>query len=124
MNRVGERLHWIGGAGDDCVPAYYSIGIRAYTSSIATVCPKLSLLLHEAASAADGAKLNQLMRRYVIPLYALRARRKGYEVSVMKEMMNQLGMAAGPVRPPLPQLSLEDVADVKKLLASWAPVLS
>ena len=64
------------------------------------------------------------MRRYVIPLYALRARRKGYEVSVMKEMMNQLGMAAGPVRPPLPQLSLEDVADVKKLLASWAPVLS
>ena len=75
MNRVGERLHWIGGAGDDCVPAYYSTGIRAYTSSIATVCPKLSLLLHEAASAADIARLNQLMHRYVIPLYALRARR-------------------------------------------------
>lgn len=28
MQRVGDRLHWIGGAGDDCVPGYYSIGIR------------------------------------------------------------------------------------------------
>ena len=56
MNRVGDRLYWIGGAGDDCVPGYYSIGIRTYTSSIATVAPKLSLQLHEAASALRRAK--------------------------------------------------------------------
>ncbi len=31
MNRVGDRLHWIGGAGDDMVAAYYSIGIRTFT---------------------------------------------------------------------------------------------
>jgi len=35
--RVGQRLHWIGGAGDDMVPGYYAMGIRAYTSSIANV---------------------------------------------------------------------------------------
>jgi dihydrodipicolinate synthase/N-acetylneuraminate lyase len=57
MSRVGKRLHWIGGVGDDCVPAYYSIGIRTYTSSIATVAPKLSLMLHEAASAPDSPTL-------------------------------------------------------------------
>jgi len=34
MNRLGDRLHWIGGAGDDMVPAYYSTGIRTFTSSI------------------------------------------------------------------------------------------
>src|SRR6185503_10841170 len=49
---VGDRLHWIGGAGDDMVPGYYSMGIRTYTSSIANVAPKLSLRLHELASAA------------------------------------------------------------------------
>jgi 5-dehydro-4-deoxyglucarate dehydratase len=43
MNRVGDRLHWIGGAGDDMVAAYYSIGIRTFSSSIATVAPQLSL---------------------------------------------------------------------------------
>ena len=124
IHRVGDRLHWIGGIGDDCVPGYYSIGIRTYTSSIATVVPKLSIQLHETASAGDAARLSLLMRDYVIPLYSLRARRKGYEVSVMKEMMNQLGMAAGPVRPPLPQLRPEEAAEVKRMLEKWSPVLS
>jgi 5-dehydro-4-deoxyglucarate dehydratase len=123
MNRVGDRLHWVGGAGDDCVPGYYSIGIRAYTSSIATVAPKLSLQLHEAASTGDRENLEKLMERYVIPLYALRARRKGYEVTVMKEMMNRIGMSAGPVRPPLPGLRAEDASEVDMLIRTWAPVL-
>jgi 5-dehydro-4-deoxyglucarate dehydratase len=123
MARVGSRLHWIGGAGDDCVPAYYSIGIRTYTSSIATVAPRLSLQLHEAAAAGDAPALQRLMETYVIPLYALRSRRRGYEVSAMKEMMNALGLAAGPVRPPLPEMTPQDRADVRALLEGWKPVL-
>lgn len=123
MWRLGDRLHWIGGAGDDCVPAYYSLGIRTYTSSIATVAPRLSLYLHEAASTGDTATLKRLMDTYVVPLYALRSRRRGYEVSVLKEMMKELGMAAGPVRPPLPNLSPQDRADVKTLLEIWKAVL-
>lgn len=123
INRVGDRLYWIGGAGDDCVPGYYSIGIRTYTSSIATVAPKLSLKLHDAASAGDSAALLSLMNKYVIPLYELRARRKGYEVSVMKAMMNVLGFAAGPVRPPLPKLRPEDEEQVKVIVERWNPFL-
>jgi 5-dehydro-4-deoxyglucarate dehydratase len=123
IHRVGDRLHWIGGVGDDCVPAYYSIGIRAYTSSIATVAPRLSVRLHEAASAGDAGGLKALMDDYVLPLYALRARRKGYEVTVMKEMMSLVGLAAGPVRPPLPPVRPEDVADIRRLLERWKPVL-
>src|SRR5258708_31761709 len=68
----------------------------------ATVAPRLSLQLHEAGAAGDAATLGRLMELYVVPLYGLRSRRRGYEVSVMKEMMNELGMAAGPGRPPLP----------------------
>ena len=123
INRLGDRLHWIGGVGDDCVPGYYSIGIRVYTSSIATVAPNLSLMLHEAASKPDPGELARLMRKYVIPLYSLRARRKGYEVTVMKEMMNHIGLAAGPVRPPLPPLRSEDRAELNKMLENWKPLL-
>src|SRR5205809_459536 len=50
MHRVGDRLTWIGGAGDDMVAAYYGTGIRAFTSSIAAVAPRLSLRLHELAA--------------------------------------------------------------------------
>src|SRR5882762_5738283 len=107
--RLGDRLHWIGGAGDDMVPGYYSIGIRTYTSSIANVAPKLSLRLHELASAGHSAELTKLMDELIIPLYAIRARRKGYEVSAMKAMMDMIGMAGGPVRPPLADLRPEEV---------------
>src|SRR5437016_9511794 len=84
INRVGDRLHWIGGAGDDMVPAYYAIGIRTYTSSIATVAPRLSLKLHELAAQRRDDELTSLMNDCVIPLYAVRGQRKGYEVSTMK----------------------------------------
>jgi 5-dehydro-4-deoxyglucarate dehydratase len=123
INRVSDRLYWIGGAGDDCLPAYYSIGIRTYTSSIATVAPKLSLRLHEFAAASDTAKLMQLMNDYVIPLYAMRTRRRGYEVSVMKTMMDAIGLTGGRVRPPLPDLRPEDVAEVRAMTEKWNPFL-
>jgi 5-dehydro-4-deoxyglucarate dehydratase len=123
MNRVGDRLHWIGGAGDDAVPAYYSIGIRTFTSSIAVIAPGLSIRLHQLASAGDSAELLRLMREFVIPLYALRSRRKGYEVSAMKELMNLLGLAAGPVRPPLPRPRPEEIAELRTLLDGWKDVL-
>src|SRR5678815_5619354 len=84
MSHVGDRLHWIGGAGDDMVAAYYSTGIRTFTSSIATVAPRLSLRLHELGVIGNGDTLGELLERCVIPLYSMRSRRKGYEVSTMK----------------------------------------
>jgi 5-dehydro-4-deoxyglucarate dehydratase len=123
MQRLGDRLYWIGGVGDDNVPAYYSIGIRTYTSSIATVSPKLSIELHELASRGDAAALRRLMDQFVTPLYAFRARKKGYEVSVMKEMMMLIGLAAGPVRPPLANVKKEEIPELKTMLEAWKPWL-
>ncbi len=119
MHRVGDRLHWIGGAGDDAVPAYYSIGIRTFTSSIAVIRPALSLQLHHSASSGDRDTLDRLMREYVTPLYAMRARRKGYEVSAMKTCANILGLAGGPCRPPLPDVKPEEVKELRAMMAKW-----
>ena len=121
--RVGDRLHWIGGAGDDMVPAYYSIGIRTYTSSIANVAPKLSLRLHELASAGHSAELTKLMNELIVPLYVLRAKRKGYEVSAMKAMMDMVGLVGGPVRPPLADLRPDEIESLRGMLDRWQPWL-
>ncbi len=123
IERCGDKLHWIGGIGDDMVPAYYSIGIRTYTSSIATIAPRLSLQLHERAAMLDYPSLGRLMRNYVLPLYAMRSRRKGYEVSIMKKAMEILGKPAGPVRPPLPAVRPEEVKELESLMARYEPVL-
>jgi 5-dehydro-4-deoxyglucarate dehydratase len=123
MNRVGDRLHWIGGAGDDMVPAYYATGIRTYTSSIATVAPRLSLKLHELAADNRAAELQEMMDRCVIPLYAIRSRRKGYEVSTMKALMDMAGLCGGPVRPPLVDVRVEETQELRAIMAVWQPFL-
>ena len=123
MERVGDRLHWIGGAGDDMVPAYYATGIRTFTSSIATVAPRLSLRLHELGATANGNELAKLMEQGVISLYAMRARRKGYEVSTMKALMDMAGLHGGPVRPPLVNVRAAEQEELRAILAQWKPFL-
>ncbi|HEY2800468.1 MAG TPA: 5-dehydro-4-deoxyglucarate dehydratase [Chthoniobacterales bacterium] len=116
MERNGDRLAWFGGLGDDCVPGYFAIGVQAYTSSLSNIAPKLSLALADAGMNRDFTRLNTLMQRYVNPLYALRERARGYEVAVMKEAMEILGMPAGPVRPPLMNCRAKDIDDLKQLM--------
>ena len=67
--RLGDKLHWVGGAGDDMVPGYYGIGVPYI--GISAVAPKLSIKLHELGAQAID-ELNQLITEHVVPLYALR----------------------------------------------------
>ncbi len=63
------------------------------------------------------------MHRYVVPLYAFRARKKGFEVSVMKAMMQLQGQAAGPVRPPLANVNASELDELRAMMETWAPYL-
>jgi 5-dehydro-4-deoxyglucarate dehydratase len=119
MNYNGDRLAWFGGLGDDCVPGYFAIGVQAFTSSISNIAPQLSIALAEAGLQQDWGHLNQLMERYVHPLYALRERRRGYEVAMMKEAMEMLGLSAGPVRPPLMNSRPQDLQDLRQVIESY-----
>lgn len=119
MEFNGDRLAWFGGLGDDCVPSYFAVGVQAFTSSISNIAPPLSLALAKAGLARDWNTLNDLMHRYVNPLYALRERSRGYEVSMIKEAMEMLGMAAGPVRPPLTKSRPKDLEDLRTVIESY-----
>jgi 5-dehydro-4-deoxyglucarate dehydratase len=123
MHALGERLAWLGGLGDDCVPAYFAIGVQAYTSSISNIAPRLSIELAEAGMARDFIRMDKLMRKYVHPLYAIRDRVKGYEVAAMKAAMEVIGMTAGPVRPPLTPCNERDLADLRALMEVYADKL-
>ena len=116
---LGDKLHWVGGAGDDMVPSYYGIGVRAYTSSISAVAPKLSIKLHELGLAQATDELNQLIAEHVVPLYALRTKRKGYEVSAMKTMLNMIGLNGGVVRPPLVEVTETEQGELLSILDGW-----
>jgi 5-dehydro-4-deoxyglucarate dehydratase len=68
-----------------------------------------------AARAGEWDELRGLVDR-IRPLAALRARRPGYGVAVIKEAMELLGLAPGRVRPPLSSLAAEDRAELRMSL--------
>jgi len=75
--------------------------------------------------AANGCsdELTALMKTSVIPLYAIRARRKGFEVSTMKALMDMAGMRGGPVRPPLVNVIAEEREELRAIIETWKPFL-
>lgn len=106
---VGDRLLWLAGVGDDMVDDYFlSAGAEGYTSSLSNLMPQLSYDLFVLASQRRVDELQALMVEKVHPLYEMRGKRKGYEVSTIKAAMNLLGQPAGPVRPPLIDLTADE----------------
>ena len=116
MAKLGDRLAWVGGLGDDCAGGYWSIGVQAFTSSISNLSPKIALAIAAAGQAQDFNTLNKILIQYVHPLYALRDHVKGYEVTVVKEMMELLGIPAGPARPPLCPVKPEHKAELHRIV--------
>ena len=121
MGAVGDRLAWIGGIGDDCAAGYFGVGVQAYTSSISNIAPRLSLAIADAGMKREMDKLAALLKKYVHPLYALRDRTRGYEVTVMKKMMEMMGKPGGPARPPLVDVKPEEIAEIQKLIELYKP---
>jgi 5-dehydro-4-deoxyglucarate dehydratase len=115
--RIGaDRLVWLAGAGDDLVGPYFAAGAEGFTSSLACFWPEASVELYRLAATGDYAGLSEYHHRVVRPIYALRQRRPGFEVSVMKAAMDLLGYKAGPARSPLANLSESDHAELASLL--------
>jgi len=115
--RLGpQRLVWLAGAGDDMVGPYFAAGAEGFTSSLACFWPEASLELLRLARSGDLRELARYHERVVRPIYDLRQRRRGYEVSVMKAAMELLGHPAGPVRPPLGDLTREERAELRAIL--------
>lgn len=115
-----DRLVWLAGTGDDLVAPYFAAGAVGFTSSLACFWPEASGELYHLASTGDYAGLAAYHQRVVSPIYALRQRKAGYEVSVMKAAMELLGYTAGPARAPLANPSPAEREELAALLAALA----
>jgi len=111
-----DRLVWLGGSGDDLVGPYFAAGAVGYTSSLACFWPEASKEIYDLVSSGNYAGLAEFHARVVQPIYAMRQRRPGYEVSVMKAAMEELGHKAGPARPPLANVTEEEREELRTLL--------
>ena len=114
--RLGaDRLIWLSGVGDDLLAPYVAAGAQGFTSSMACFWPEIAAELWVAATS-DLARLAALHERTIRPFYEMRARKRGYEVSVMKAAMEALGYPAGPPRPPIPAVSAAERTEIAALV--------
>jgi 5-dehydro-4-deoxyglucarate dehydratase len=118
--RLGDRLVYIGGlpTAETFALPYLEIGVTTYSSAIFNFLPRFAQDFYAAARRRDRTAISAMLRDFVLPYIAIRNRRKGYAVSIVKAGLKAAGRPAGPVRPPLTELEPAEVDELKRLIAN------
>jgi len=117
--RIGERLTYLGGlpTAETFALPYLELGVNTYSSAIYNFLPKFALDFHAAVRRRDRAAVYTALREFVLPYIAIRRRRMGYAVSIVKAGMKVIGRDCGPVRPPLIDLTPQEMDELAALIA-------
>jgi 5-dehydro-4-deoxyglucarate dehydratase len=115
---LGDRLTYIGGlpTAETFALPYLEMGVTTYSSAIFNFLPDWALSFYEAVRRRDRDAIYAELRAFVLPYIALRNRKRGYAVSIVKAGMNAVGRPAGPVRPPLTDLDATELAELTALI--------
>lgn len=117
-SRLGDRLLYVGGlpTAEMYALPYLSLGLTTYSSALYNVLPRWAMAFYAAVRAGDTAHVFEQLEELVIPFCDLRNRGAGYAVSIIKAGMRVIDRPAGPVRPPLTDLTEPEVAELAELL--------
>jgi 5-dehydro-4-deoxyglucarate dehydratase len=116
--RIGNRLTYLGGlpTAETFALPYLEMGVNTYSSAIYNFLPKFALEFFAAVRARDHPTVYSSLRDFVLPYIDIRNRKKGYAVSIVKAGMKLIGRDAGPVRPPLVDLSPDEMKELEVLI--------
>jgi 5-dehydro-4-deoxyglucarate dehydratase len=117
--RLGDRLTYIGGlpTAETFALPYLEMGVTTYSSAIFNFLPNFAIDFYAAVRRRDHAKVFASLREFILPYIEIRNRRKGYAVSIVKAGMKAIGRPAGPVRPPLTDLTPAELEELTRLIA-------
>src|SRR5262245_8270571 len=116
--RLGDRLLYIGGmptAEVFAVP-YFAAGFTTYSSAVYNFIPAAAQRFYAAVRSGDTRTTDHLLNTFFLPYIALRNRKRGYAVSIVKAGMRPMGRSAAPVRPPLVDLTAPEMDELKGLI--------
>ena len=121
--RLGDRLAYLGGlpTAEVYAAAYKAIGVPVYSSAVFNFIPRTALQFYEALRTGDEATSGRLLDQFFLPYLAIRNRRAGYAVSIVKAGAKLVGREAGPVRPPLTDLLPGELDELDALIRLLGP---
>ncbi|CAN7188997.1 5-dehydro-4-deoxyglucarate dehydratase [Massilia sp. LjRoot122] len=105
--KMGDRFSYLGGlpTAEVYAGAYKALGTPVYSSAVFNFVPQLAMDFYHATVAGDTATTNRMLDEFFLPYLEIRNRKGGYAVSIVKAGARVVGHGAGPVRPPLTDLT-------------------
>ena len=121
--RLGDRFSYLGGlpTAEVYAAAYKALGVPVYSSAVFNFIPKTAMDFYRAISADNHATVGKLIDEFFLPYLAIRNRRAGYAVSIVKAGARLVGHSAGPVRAPLTDLDEDEMARLDVLIKKLGP---
>jgi 5-dehydro-4-deoxyglucarate dehydratase len=116
--RMGDRLTYIGGlpTAETFALPYLEMGVTTYSSAMFNFAPDFATRFYAAVRRRDRDAVYAGLREFVLPYIAIRNRRKGYAVSIVKAGMKAVGRDSGPVRSPLTDLTEAELQELSTLI--------
>src|SRR6201987_733407 len=116
--KMGDRLTYVGGlpTAETFALPYLDMGVTTYSSAVFNFVPEFATKFYAAVRRRDHKVIHAGLKDFILPLIAIRNRKKGYAVSIIKAGMKVIGRNSGPVRPPLIDLTDSEVAELTTLV--------
>ena len=116
--KMGDRFAYLGGlpTAEVYAAAYKALGTPVYSSAVFNFMPQLAMAFYHAIAQDDHATTNRLLDEFFLPYLAIRNRKAGYAVAIVKAGARLVGHDGGPVRAPLTDLTEEEHAMLDKLI--------
>lgn len=117
--KLGDRLCYIGGmpTHELFAEGFNGIGMTTYSSAVFNFVPELAQRFYRAMRAGDRAVMEEILHAFFFPFAALRDRKAGYPVSIIKAGVDLIGHTPGSVRPPLVDITGEEREILRGLIA-------
>lgn len=121
--KMGDRFAYLGGlpTAEFFAAPYKAMGVPVYSSAVFNFIPKTAMDFYRAISSDDTPTWTKILDDFFMPYSAIRNRRPGYAVSIIKAGARLVGYDAGPVRTPLVDCSEEEHKMLKVLIDKMGP---
>jgi 5-dehydro-4-deoxyglucarate dehydratase len=119
--KVGDRLVYIGGlpTAETFALPLLQLGVSTYSSAIYNFAPEFALRFYAAVRAYDRDAVYRMLNDFVLPYLDIRDRGRGYAVSIVKAGLTAVGRDAGRVRPPLTDLTADELDELTTLVRKF-----
>jgi 4-hydroxy-tetrahydrodipicolinate synthase len=115
MHLTRDRVSWICGPNfsSRVTECYFRLGVRRFTDGISNFIPQLPVTLYKSAVEGNWEEFKRVEEKLAV---ITELRRKAGWIAFVKAALDMIGLAGGPVRPPLQLMSEEYKRPLESML--------